>query len=172
MMHPLILVILLQLFSPVKVITLPEGDLQWSTTRPESARFCVPASFSTKEGKVIDKYKYVASLTKDTFVLTTNHKARNSFSQFVLVKGGEAFRFRDTRKFVRRALCKKDGKTFIIQSRFRVTLGQFAEDCAEYSTDAINLDMGSYGYGRCGRRILAPWAIFWKNRQTNWLYIE
>ena len=39
-------------------IDLPEGELKWSYERPEDAKMCVPAAFTTKDGKIAGAYRY------------------------------------------------------------------------------------------------------------------
>ena len=172
----------------VRRIDIPKGQLVWSSERPARARFCVPAAFSDSSGKIVGQYKtdgntvqgqtyrMRVSLKGDSFVIDGTWHSDNGFQQFALVNNSKVMRFgRDRRRFCRRALCKKDGRTFILQSWFPLTLDEFAEECGKRSTEAVNLDMGSYAYGYVMRGPvkvpLALWAYFGRDKQTNWLYV-
>ena len=61
-------------------------------------------------------------------------------------------------------------KLFIIQSRDKMTMNDFATEISKYSYNAVNLDMGRWGYGWIGKRTLCPWAIVFRHWQTNWIY--
>ena len=52
-----------------------------------------------------------------------------------------------------------------------MTLTDFAAECVKVSSNAVYLDMGKYGYGYIGNRILSPWALYARNKQTNWIGI-
>ena len=173
----------------VRRISLPKGDLVWSEERPSDARLCIPAAFSDSSGNVLGQYKkdgntvhgqfyrMRVSLKGQSFVVDSKWHSDNGFQQLVLVNNNTVNRFsRDPRRFCRRALCKKDGKAFILQSVFPMTLDEFAHECGKRSSEAVNLDMGSYAYGYVRRGPvkvpLAVWAYFGKDQQTNWLYIE
>ena len=71
-----------------------------------------------------------------------------------------------------RAAQAKGNKVFLAQSRHRMTLTEFAAECAKISSNAVYLDMGEYGYGYIGNKILSPWAYFSRNKQTNWIYVK
>ena len=171
--------------SPIFIMELPEGELAWSTERPKKAKMCVPAAFTDKEGKVEGEYrlhgkihlpnkKRKVSIGNGTFYIDGKWHTDSGFQQYALVLNNKARTFdKDkNRKFVRRALCKKGGKTFLVQSRRRMTLNDFAKECAKVSSDAVYLDMGIYGYGYIGKKDLSLWAYFYRNRQTNWIYIK
>lgn len=51
-----------------------------------------------------------------------------------------------------------------------VTDIQVASEISKYSYNAVNLDMGRWGYGWVGKRSLSPWAIVFRHWQTNWIY--
>ena len=36
---------------------LPEGELRWTTVRPKDAKMCIPAAFTTADGKVAGAYR-------------------------------------------------------------------------------------------------------------------
>jgi hypothetical protein len=84
----------------------------------------------------------------------------NGFQQLTLVYNSKPMKFYDSRKAIRRALCKDEDGAFILQSNYPMTLSEFASECGKCSTNAAYLDMGEYGYG-----------FFTKYKQTNWIYI-
>ena len=53
-----------------------------------------------------------------------------------------------------------------------MTLNQFSESIQKYCTNAVNLDMGDYGYGWYKKKKFSWWAFYNRKKQTNWLYIE
>ena len=177
-----------KMYTDITIIHLPEGELKWSNVRPENAKLCVPAAFSSKTNKVEGVHiidgksskmdnKYKVSLIKDTFVINRSWKSNNGFQQIVLVKDDKPIKFKNSvKKCFRRALCKKDGKAFLIESNYPMTMATFSKYCSKYCSDAIYLDMGEYGYGyikKCGITIpLFVCALVGKHKQTNWLYIE
>jgi hypothetical protein len=85
-------------------------------------------------------------------------------------------KFHDTRKAVRRALCKDRNGAFILQSNYPMTMSDFASECSKCSTNAAYLDMGEFGYGYIKNRFftlpLYVWGYFSRDKQTNWIYIE
>ena len=96
----------------------------------------------------------------------------NGFQQHVLVKNGQVRHFRDKRRFRRRALCSDDsspGSLLIIESTRKMTLNEFATEVAKHSNNAVNLDMGRWGYGWIGNKVHSSWAIIFKHWQTNWI---
>ena len=96
------------------------------------------------------------SICKDIFYVDRQWHSDSGFQQLVLVYNGKARTFRDSRKFVRRALCKMGEHVFLVESSHRMTLTDFAAECAKVSSNAVYLDMGKYGYGYIGNRILSP----------------
>ena len=53
-----------------------------------------------------------------------------------------------------------------------MTMNEFAAEVARHSTNAVNLDMGRWGYGWIGKKKLSPWAVVFKHWQTNWIIIK
>jgi len=168
--------------SPIIVMELPAGELVWTMERPENAKMCIPAAFSDSTGAVVGEYriggksynannKLKISIRPDIFYVDRKWHSDSGFQQLVLVYNDRPTKYKDTRKFVRRALCKKGSHVFLVESRHRMTLTAFAKECAKISSNAIYLDMGKYGYGHIGSRILSPWALFYKDRQTNWICV-
>ena len=168
---------------------LPKGELKWSNKRPHNAKMCVPAAFTDEQGQILSAYRidgkaYDAnktmvmnvSLKGDMFYISRHWMSDNGFQQLTLVNNSKAMKFHDSRKAIRRALCKDKNGTFILQSNYPMTMSDFAEECGKRSTNATYLDMGEFGYGyiksRFFTRHLYIWGFFSKDKQTNWLYIE
>ena len=177
------------LVCPIKRISLPEGNLEWSTQRPTNAKLCVPAAFTTEEGEIFGAYtidgvqknssngKVVVSLKGNSFIMYRKWKSDCGFQQYPLVYDNKTIKFKDKRRFVRRALCKdKSGKAFLLESRYPMTLNDFAVYCKKQATNAVYLDMGSFGFGyykKYGITIpLSLWACYNAKKQTNWLYVK
>ena len=169
--------------SGLVVMELPEGELGWTTERPQGAKMCVPAAFTNEDGKIEGEYRIdgkiynpngrtKVSVCKDIFYIDRQWHSDTGFQQLPLVYNGKAMKFKDTRKSIRRALCKKDKHMFLVESRRRMTLTGFAAECAKISSNAVYLDMGEYGYGYIGNKTLSLWAFYARNKQTNWLYIR
>lgn len=173
----------------IKIVryNLPEGELKWSYTKPINAKVCLPAAFTDQNGNIEGSYKInnksyqnnskrKVSLENNTFHIGRNWKTDNGFQQIVLVYNNKCNKFKDTRIAVRRALCKIEGKAFILESLYPMTLTDFAIECNKKCKDAIYLDMGEYGYGYIKYfNIKIPLFIcgyFSKDKQTNWLYIQ
>lgn len=181
------LLIVLSLLSiiggPIKIMELPDGELAWTAERPKNAKMCVPAAFTDLEGNVEGEYRLngvihnpnkrlKVSICKDIFYVDRQWHSDSGFQQLVLVYNGKARTFRDSRKFVRRALCKMGEHVFLVESRHRMTLTDFAAECVKVSSNAVYLDMGKYGYGYIGNKILSPWALYSRGKQTNWIIVK
>lgn len=166
---------------------LPKGELKWSKTRPENAKMCLPAAFTDVNGGITGAYrisgksyhdnnKRKVSLVDNSFIISPKWRSSNGFQQLTLVYNSRPMTFKDTRKYIRRALCKTKKEAFILESNYPMTMSAFAHYCSKQCTDAAYLDMGEYGYGyiKYGifTRPLYIWAYFSRQKQTNWLYIE
>lgn len=172
----------------VSRIDLPEGELKWSYERPKDAKMCVPAAFTTKDGKIAGAYRYKGktsqkevykmkvSLKGNTFYISNKWLSDNGFQQLTLVYNSRAMRFKDQSKAIRRALCKDKNGAFLLESNYPMTLSAFAVECSKCSTNATYLDMGEYGYGYIKKgNIVKPLfvlGIATQHKQTNWLYVE
>lgn len=147
----------------VTKIELPEGELKWSYVKPKNAKMCIPAAFTEKYRKIYGSYRYHGktyyngkalnmrvSLKGDSFYISKKWMSDNGFQQLTLVYNSKPMMFRDSRKAIRRALCKDENATY--------------------------LDMGEYGYGYIRKnnliRPLHIWGFLTRNKQTNWIYIE
>lgn len=168
---------------------LPDGELKWSPVKPTNAKMCLPAAFTNENGKISGAYRYdgrtyqngkalkmKVSLKGDTFYISNQWLSDNGFQQLTLVYNSKPMKFNDSRKSIRRALCKDENGAFILQSDYPMTLDKFAMECSKHSTNATYLDMGEYGYGYIKtNRLIRPlyiWGFFTKHKQTNWIYIE
>ena len=167
----------------------PQGELKWSDVKPKNAKMCIPAAFTGDDGKISGAYrqngktyqngkalKMKVSLKGDTFYISNKWLSDNGFQQLTLVYDSKPMKFHDSRKSIRRALCKNENGAFILQSNYPMTLDKFAIECSKHSTNATYLDMGEYGYGYIKKnreiRHLYIWGFFTRNKQTNWIYIE
>jgi hypothetical protein len=170
-----------------------DSELQFTNKRPpEDCSLCVPAAF-THNGKIEGAYKInnkrfgtyydeihihlKVSLKDNTFVTSKKgFLSDNGFQQLGLLRNNRTYNYSDTEKTIRRALCKNGKKTFIAESKGRVTMNEFIKMLKPICSDAVYLDMGEYGYGwytKNGRkRVLMKWAFYNKHNQTNWLYVK
>lgn len=168
---------------------LPEGELKWSPVRPKKAKMCIPAAFTDTDGNISGLYRYDGnnyrngkalnmrvSLKGDMFYISRQWISDYGFQQLTLVYNSKPMKFYDSRRATRRALCKDENGTFILQSNYPMTLTDFALECSKYSTNATYLDMGEYEYGYITKnRLIRPlyiWGFFTRHKQTNWIYIE
>lgn len=174
----------------VFTIPLPEGELHWSTSRPESdVQLCVPAAYSDQEGRIIGQYMSEGktyntasrntgktSIKNNIFYADYRWLSDEGFQQHTLVMDSKPKTFTDKRYKVRRALCKNAKGAFLVQSHLPMSLNSFARKLAQFSTNAVNLDMGHLGYGFFrwhGIALpLSVWTYANKDEQTNWLYVE
>lgn len=170
-------------------IELPKGELKWTNVRPEGAKMCIPAAFTDKKGRVSGLYRYNGktyrngktmnlrvSLKGESFYISRNWLSDNGFQQLTLVYNSKAMRFCDSRRAIRRALCKDGNGAFILESNYPMTMNAFALECSKHSTNATYLDMGEYGFGYVRTnhliRPLHIWGFFARDKQTNWIYID
>ena len=168
---------------------LPKGKLKWSNKRPQNAKMCLPAAFTETDGEILGAYRIngktyesskamrmKVSLKGDVFFIGREWLSDNGFQQLTLVYDSKAIEFRDSRKAIRRALCKDKNGAFILQSNYPMRMSAFALECSRCSTNATYLDMGEFGYGYIKngffKRPLFIWGYFTRHKQTNWLYIE
>lgn len=171
----------------LKIIPI-EGKLCFTDTYIQDAALCIPAAYTGYHDDIEGEYRingktYGQQTLKERvsihpqkgLLISKEWQADSGFQQHVLVKNGKIRTFKDQRRFRRRALCcnkEEPNKLFIIQSRDKMTMNEFAVEVSKYSCNAVNLDMGRWGYGWAGDKILSPWAIVFKHWQTNWIYCE
>jgi hypothetical protein len=168
---------------------LPKGELKWSNVKPQRAKMCIPAAFTYKNGNIQGSYRIdgktyqrssmrlmKVSLKGDKFFISRNWMSDNGFQQLALVCDSKQMKFYGADKSMRRALCKDENGAFILESNYPMTLASFAYYCSKYSSNAVYLDMGEYGYGYIKKGWfvipLQAFAFFRRHKQTNWLYIE
>ena len=177
----------LHYINPIKSFPI-EGKLVFTDKYDPDAKVCIPAAYTGTDEKIEGQYR-INGVTKGEkrlkervslhptkgIVISTQWQSANGFQQHVLVKDGKVRSFRDKRRFRRRALCNDASNLdslFIIESRCRMTMNEFAAVLSKHSTNAVNLDMGRWGYGWNDKRKLSRWAAPFKNWQTNWIVIN
>lgn len=165
-----------------------EGKLVFTDKYDPDAKVCIPAAYTGTNGKIEGQYR-INGITRGGkglkecvslhptkgIVISTQWQSANGFQQHVLVKNGKVRSFKDKRKFRRRALCNdasNPDSLFIIESKSRMTMNEFAEAVSKHATNAVNLDMGRWGYAWNDKRKLSRWAAPFKNWQTNWIVVE
>jgi len=171
------------------IITLPDHcTLEFTDRRPSSdALLCIPAAFTTPEGTIQGAYTIAGqmhgrynghtkvSIAGSTFSLGSTFTTANGFQQMCLVRNRQPIHFRDTSRYVRRALCKSSerGPAFIVQSLKPMTMTAFARLLSRRVHSAVYTDMGSYGFGWYHTSptptYLSTLYFYKQNRQTNWL---
>ena len=173
--------------NPIRSLPI-EGKLLFTDKYNPDAKICIPAAYTGTDGKIEGQYR-INGITKGGkglkervslhptkgIVISTQWQSANGFQQHVLVKDGKVRSFRDKRRFRRRALCNdasNPDSLFIIESRCRMTMNEFAAVLSKHSTNAVNLDMGRWGYGWNDNRNLSRWAAPFKSWQTNWIVIN
>jgi hypothetical protein len=85
---------------------LPEGELRWTNVRSKDAKMCIPAAFTTEDGKVAgayrlngkthqkETYKMKVSLKGSIFYISPKWVSDNGFQQLTLVYNSRAMRFK------------------------------------------------------------------------------
>ena len=165
-----------------------KGQLVFTDKYAPEAKVCIPAAYTGTDGKIEGLYRIngvskggkslkerVSLHPTKGIVISTQWQSANGFQQHVLVKNGKVRSFKDKRKFRRRALCNdasNPDSLFIIETKSRMTMNEFAEAVSKHATNAVNLDMGRWGYGWNDKRKLSRWAAPFKNWQTNWIVVE
>ena len=173
----------------VKVELTPiQGNLEFTDKYQPDAAVCIPAAYTDCDGKIVGQYRIkskpcgskvfkerVSLHPSKGLVISSEWTSANGFQQHVLVKNGKVRSFKDKRKFRRRALCSDDSKPgsyLIIESTRRMTMNEFSAEVAKHSNNAVNLDMGRWGYGWIGKKKLSRWTRVYRNWQTNWIYCK
>ena len=166
-------------------VTHIKGQVQFTDKYMPDVFMCIPAAYTDLDGKIEGQYRINGKTcgTKSRIERVSLHPTKglviskgwvsdNGFQQHVLVKNGKVRHFMDKRRFRRRALCSDDSATgtfLIIESTRKMTMNEFTAEVARYSKNAVNLDMGRWGYGWIENKIHSPWAIVFKHWQTNWI---
>lgn len=169
-------------------ITTITGEIAFTDKYNPDARICIPAAYTGVDGEIEGEYRIngvthgkksrserISIHPKKGLVISKEWQYNNGFQQHVLIKDGKVRKFKDDRRFRRRALCcdaSDPGKLFIIESNKRMTMNDFANEISQHCTTAVNLDMGRWGYGWIDNKTLSLWAYVFKDWQTNWLCCE
>ena len=172
---------------PVTVVSIP-ADIHFTNEYNPDAYLCLPAAYTTACGEIEGQYRIDGTTQGEktlkeyisihpTYGLEIGPKwcSDNGSQQHVLVKNHNARHFKDTRKRYRRALCNKSKSTrsyLIIESTYPMTLTEFAEHVSRHNYNAVNLDMGEYGYGWIGKSARSRWAKYYRKHQTSWIICE
>ena len=158
-------------------------NIRFTDTLSVNKALHVPAAYTSKSGTIEGEYringvtygkkslKEKTSITDNGLVIDTKWHSDNGFQQHVLVKNNRIRKFVDTRKRFRRALCSKGGQYYIIETGYPITLSEFAKMIAPYCDNAVNLDMGVWGYGWVANQQRLVLYKFNKHKQTNWLTV-
>ena len=120
----------------------------------------IPAAYTNENGTIVGEYR-IAGKTYGTptrkerislhptkgLVISGKWHSDYGFQQTVLVKNYKIRYYDDDKKAFRRALATVNGQLTILESKIPMTLNQFSESIHKYCSNAVNLDMGDYGYG-------------------------
>ena len=174
-------------YVPVTIVSIPR-DIKFTNEYDPDAYLCLPAAYTTVDGTIEGGYRvdgktggskslkeYVSLHPTKDLLIGNKWYSNNGFQQHVLVKNCKARRFKDTRKRYRRALCDEcDGSAsyLIIESTYPMRLSDFALEVSHYCYNAVNLDMGDYGYGWIGKSKHTRWAKYNRDKQTSWIVSE
>ena len=168
-----------------EIIPIEIGEVHFTDKYNPEARLLIPAAYTGEDGAIEGEYR-IAGKTYGTpvrkerislhpvkgLVISGKWHSDYGFQQTVLVKNGRVRTHEDPRKTFRRALGTVDGQFCIFQSRIPMTLNRFSESIHKYCSNAVNLDMGNYGYGWYGKRKFSRIFRYNRDKQTNWLCIE
>ena len=167
------------------VIPIHTNELLFTTTFDSSATLLIPAAYTGEDGAIEGEYR-IAGKTYGTptrkerislhptkgLVISGKWHSDYGFQQTVLVKNYKIRYYNDDKKAFRRALATVNGQLCILQSCIPMTLNQFSESIQKYCTNAVNLDMGDYGYGWYKNIKFSRLFKYNQDKQTNWIYIK
>lgn len=167
------------------IIPIHTNDIHFTDKYDSSATLLIPAAYTSENGTIEGEYRiagktYGTSTRKERIslhptkgiVISGKWHSDYGFQQTVLVKNGKIRYHDDPHKAFRRALATVNGQLCILQSCIPMTLNQFSESIQKYCTNAVNLDMGDYGYGWYGKIKFSRIFKYNRDKQSNWIYIE
>lgn len=178
-----IIYVIFIIMCPLSVIKL-EGDLSFTTDYDATAKLCVPAAYTHTDGNIRGQYRLngkvygtrrfrtVVNVYQDKIEISRQWKSPNGFQQHILVWNGKEKKFKDPKKAKRRALCTTDSGLCIVTSRYPITMSEFALMLKPHYQNAVNLDMGDFGFGWYKYHIFSAYAFYNRHKQTNWLTIK
>lgn len=160
----------------------PDEHIIFTDTKPDkndpNIVACIPAAFTNNDGKIVGHYCIHTSRQgiSDKRFTTVHLDEGTYFQQLTLVKRGKALDIKDSKLRYRRALCKQNGKYYVVHSKIPKTLSGFSKDLAKNYDSAWNLDMGSYSYGwyKTDGKVhtLGISSVLNKEKQSNWIIIK
>lgn len=165
------------------IIPIHTNNILFTTTFDSTATLLIPAAYSQSsqpqgEYRIAGKTygspvrKERISITSKGLVISGTWQSDYGFQQTVLIKNSK-IRYHDDNKFAfRRALATVDGQLTILQSKIPMTLNQFSESIHPICSNAVNLDMGDYGYGWYKNIKFSQFFKYNQDKQTNWLYLK
>lgn len=167
------------------IIPIHTNELLFTTTFDSSATLLIPAAYTNEDETIVGEYR-IAGKTYSTptrkerislhptkgLIISGQWHSDYGFQQTVLVKNYKVRYHDDSRKAFRRALATVNGRLTILESKIPMTINQFSESIHKYCSNAVNLDMGDYGYGWYKNIKFSRLFKYNQDKQTNWIYLK